>query len=111
MQIVRIAPLFLLVLSLQGQTFRGGIFGVVTDSSGAAIAGASIKLDSAATGLSRAAITSTQGEYLFVDLPVGKYTLVVSQAGFETHKVELVEVAVSKTTNLEIRLASRSNNK
>ena len=104
MQLVRTAVLFLFAAALPAQTFRGSISGVVTDASGAAIAGASVKLDSSSTGLSRAAVTSAQGEYLFADLPVGQYTITVTQAGFEARKFDRVEVAVSRTTNLEIKL-------
>src|SRR3974390_1674837 len=100
MHIVRTLVLFLIAAALPAQTFRGTISGVVTDASGAAIAGAAVKLDSAATGLSRAAASNTQGEYLFADLPVGFYVVTVTQAGFETRKFDHVEVAVSRTTNL-----------
>jgi hypothetical protein len=105
MHIVRpLVVLFLMVAALPAQTFRGAISGVVTDASGAAIAGAAVKLDSPATGLSRAATSNTQGEYLFADLPVGLYTITVTQSGFESRKFDRVEVAVSRTTNLDIRL-------
>jgi len=46
MRIVRLAAVVLFVHGLIGQTFRGSIAGVVTDASGAAIAGAGVKLDS-----------------------------------------------------------------
>jgi hypothetical protein len=105
MHIVRtVVVLFLITAGLPAQTFRGVISGIITDASGAAIAGASVKLDSAATGLSRGATSNTQGEYLFADLPVGLYTITVTQSGFESRKFDRVEVAVSRTTNLDIRL-------
>src|SRR5690349_8406780 len=104
MQLVRTAVLFWFAAVLPAQTFRGAISGVVTDASGAAIAGAAVKLESPATGLTRAAATNAQGEYLFADLPVGQYSLTVSQSGFEVRKFDRVEVAVSRTTNFDIRL-------
>ena len=105
MRIVRLAALFVFVHTLLiGQTFRGSIAGVVTDASGAAIAGAGVKLDSPSTGLSHSVATNAQGQYAFPDLPVGTYTLTVSQTGFEAKKVDRVEVAVSRITNLEVRL-------
>ena len=88
MSIVRSAVLFLIAASLPAQTFRGSITGVVTDASGAAIAGAAVKLDNPATGLSRAVSTSAQGEYLFPDLAVGLYAVTVSQSGFESRKFD-----------------------
>src|SRR5205807_1177612 len=82
----------------------GSVTGVITDASGAAIAGAAVKLDHPATGLSRAASTNAQGEYLFADLAVGRYVVTVSQPGFESRKIDGVDIAVSKTTNLDVRL-------
>ena len=104
MQIVRTAIVFLFAAVLGAQTFRGNITGVVTDSSGAAIAGAAVGLSSPSTGLTRSAVTNSQGQYLFPDLAVGQYAITVSQAGFESRKIDRVEVAVSKTTNLDLQL-------
>jgi hypothetical protein len=110
MKIVRIAVLFLIAVGLPAQTFRGTISGVVTDSSGAAIAGAAVKLDNPSTGISRAAASNSQGEYLFADLPVGLYTVTVTQPGFETRKFDRLEVAVSRTTNLDVKLGIAQQN-
>src|SRR5579883_310942 len=104
MRIVCLAVVFLFAHGVFGQTFRGSIAGVVTDSSGAAIAGAGVRLDSPATGLSHSVVTNTQGQYSFPDLPVGEYIVTVSQTGFEAKKVDRVEVAVSRTTNLNVQL-------
>jgi hypothetical protein len=104
MQIVRTIIVFLVASALSAQTFRGSITGVVTDSSGAAIAGAAVTLKSPSTGLTRSAVTNSQGQYLFPDLAVGQYTITVLQAGFESRKIDNVEVAVSKTTNLDLQL-------
>ena len=70
--------------SLIAQTFRGGISGTVTDPSGAAVAGAAVKLVSPDTGLTREGITTSTGEFVFQDLPLGKYDVTVTQAGFDT---------------------------
>ena len=105
MRILRLAAIFVFAHALIGQTFRGSIAGVVTDASGAAIAGAGVKLDSPSTGLSHAVATNAQGQYAFLDLPVGTYTLTVSQTGFEA-KVDRVEVAVSRITNLDVQLGA-----
>ncbi len=104
MQIVRTAIVFLFAAVLGAQTFRGSITGVVTDSSGAAIAGAAVGLSSPSTGLTRSVVTNSQGQYLFPDLAVGLYAITVSQSGFESRKIDRVEVAVSRTTNLDLQL-------
>src|SRR5215471_3588039 len=96
---IRSAAIFLFAATLIGQTFRGSVTGVVTDASGAAIAGAGVQLENPSTGLAHKAMTNAQGRYLFPDLPVGQYTVTVSQTGFEAKKIDRVEVAVSKTTD------------
>ena len=104
MQIVRTIVVFLFAGALSAQTFRGSITGVVTDSSSAAIAGAAVTLNSPSTGLTRTAVTNSQKQYLFPDLAVGQYTITVLQSGFESRKIDNVEVAVSRTTNLDLQL-------
>jgi hypothetical protein len=104
MQIVRTAVFFLFAALLPAQTFRGNITGIVTDATGSAIPEGAIKLESPATGLTRSATTNGQGEYSFPDLAVGQYIITVSRTGFESKKFAGVEVAVSKTTNLDVQL-------
>ncbi len=107
-QISRLS-LFLLLLSLIGnsvfgQTFRGSISGNVVDASGAAIPDTSIKLINDGTGYTREATTTATGEFNFPDLPLGFYTLTFSKTGFQTTKVDKVEVAVSRVTNLPVKM-------
>jgi hypothetical protein len=47
------------------------ISGTVTDSSGAVVADASVTVTNAGTGLTRAAKTNTNGNYIVLDLPIG----------------------------------------
>jgi hypothetical protein len=94
--------------SLLAQTFRGNIAGVVQDSSGAAIPSAAVKLVSPDTGLTRAVLTSASGDFVIAELPTGKYTISVNHPGFESRKVDNVEVVVSKTTNLTLTLGIAS---
>jgi len=67
-----LTALFLfLAASAFPQTFRGDLAGVVTDSSGAALANAVVRVENPATGLSRSTITGGSGDYLVAELPVG----------------------------------------
>jgi len=86
------------------QTFLGSLSGTASDASGAAVPGAIVKLDSPSTGLTRSAVSAANGGFLFADLPVGIYSLTVSSAGFETKKVDAVEIAVSKITDITVTL-------
>ncbi len=94
--------------SVFGQTFRGAISGNVQDASGAAVPDTSVKVVNDATGYSREATTGANGDFNFPDLPLGFYTLTFTKSGFQTTKVDKVEVAVSRVTNLPVKLAISS---
>jgi hypothetical protein len=101
----RLALLLLAVtLALWGQTFRGAISGNVEDSSGAVIAGATVKATNPDTGFVRETVSSSNGDFSFPDLPLGKYQISVTKAGFQSQNLKDVEVAVSKTTNVVVKM-------
>ncbi|MBI2684799.1 MAG: carboxypeptidase regulatory-like domain-containing protein [Acidobacteria bacterium] len=103
-----IATLFALFTALSAQTFRGNIAGTVQDASGAAIPNAAVKLESPSTGLTRAVMASASGDFTMAELPTGLYTIGVTHPGFESKKIDKIEVVVSKTTNLNITLGVAS---
>jgi len=109
----RILPLALLLLSLGSasviaQTFRGGITGTVTDASGAAVVGAAVKLVSPETGLTREGITSSSGEFVFQDLPLGKYDITVTETGFKTVHVSGIVVDAGRIATVALKLTVAS---
>ena len=65
----------LLALSVAtlAQTFRGGIEGTVTDTSGAAIPAAQVTVTDPATGTTRSVHTDDSGNYTVTELPLGAY--------------------------------------
>ncbi len=94
----------LAVASLVAQTFRGGVAGTVTDSSGAAVARAAVKLVSPDTGLTRESLSSSAGEFIFQDLPLGKYSVTVAADGFDTVRVSGVTVDAGKIATVALKL-------
>jgi hypothetical protein len=104
MRYSRLLLVALVATAASAQTFLGNLDGTATDSSAASLSGAVVKLDSPSTGLTRSTLSSAAGEFHFVDLPVGIYTLTVSSAGFATKKIDGIEIAVSKTTNITVSL-------
>ncbi|MGI9070847.1 MAG: carboxypeptidase-like regulatory domain-containing protein [Bryobacteraceae bacterium] len=96
----------LLVSTLtQAQTFRGGISGSVVDQSGATIAGANVKLLGTDTGFTRTVQSTNAGEFIFQDLPLGKYSLTVSQQGFQTQEIHDINVEAGRIFNLQAKLS------
>src|SRR5665811_2018805 len=102
---LRLTLAFLLcgAVSLAAQTFRGTILGSVTDSSGAAVSGASVAARNTATGQQRTTQTSGDGSYSIPELPIGTYEVTASQAGFQTW-VTRVDVTVASERRVDAQL-------
>ena len=73
-----------LMLPSRAHAQTASISGTVTDSSGAAVPGASIELRNTATGATRTVVTDNQGRYSVPELNIGAYELRGSKTGFET---------------------------
>lgn len=92
-----------------GQSFRGGVSGSVTNQSGAIVGGATVRLLGTDTGLTRTGLSTGAGEFAFQDLPLGRYSLSVIQAGFQTQDVKDIQVEAGKIFNLKVTLAVASS--
>ncbi|MGH9837890.1 MAG: carboxypeptidase regulatory-like domain-containing protein [Blastocatellia bacterium] len=68
---------------IQAQNISGSITGTVRDAGGAVIPNATVRLEQTATGLTREAMTTDKGDFVFTALNAGEYKLTVSAAGFK----------------------------
>lgn len=82
----------------------GALRGTVTDPSGGVLPGVTIKVTNAATGQTQTAVTQANGAYLVPFLPVAVYRVEASSKGFKTAVFEKVEVNVTETKVVDIRL-------
>ena len=87
------------------QNFRGGINGIVTDQTGAIVAGAEVKATNEETSVGYTTAASTAGEFSFQDLPLGNYTIAVTQSGFSPVRITGVRVTAGTVYNLPVKLA------
>jgi hypothetical protein len=92
-------------LTLRAQQITGTIVGTVTDPQTAVVGIATVKATNVDTGFSRSAPTNGYGEYRIDYLPVGKYTVEVTAAGFEKHVQQNVIVTVDQTQKVDATLA------
>ncbi len=90
---------------LAAQTFRGGINGSVSDNTGAVIAGATVAATNTGTNVTLTTVSSSAGEFLFQDLPLGSYSVTVTSTGFATSKVDNVSVSAGVIYTLPVKLA------
>ena len=74
--------LFVFAAAAIGQMGTATILGVVKDSTGAVIPGASLTARNVETGQTRTAVSGGNGAYRFTALPVGSYEVQAEQAGF-----------------------------
>src|SRR5579859_2861151 len=86
------------------QTFRGTILGSVTDSSGAAVPGATVTIKNVDTGLVRTVTSSDDGSYAAPELPIGTYSVSVEKAGFKLGVVTGIKVEVSSERRADVAL-------
>ena len=74
-----------LAIGLTWASIAGGISGLVTDSSGAVIPGATVVATDTQTGVKTTVTTDAKGFYSLPALPVGTYDLQISQIGFKAY--------------------------
>jgi hypothetical protein len=92
-------PVLLMILLLSG-TFVWGqlgtstIRGTITDSSGAALPGATVTITNLQTNLSRTLTTGSAGTYSFDSIPPGEYKVEVEAKGFRKSVVNRVQALV-----------------
>jgi carboxypeptidase family protein len=69
---------------LNGQAATASIAGIITDSSGAVIAGAAINAKNNGTGITRTTVSDAQGRYSLPDLAIGDYDVEAKMMGFQS---------------------------
>lgn len=89
--------------SLHAQVASATISGKVSDSSGAAITGATVTIKNTATGEATQAETDSSGSYVVKNLVPGDYEVSVSAPGFAS-KTSTITVAQSATQSVDFSL-------
>jgi hypothetical protein len=100
--------IFLNIGAVSAQNFRGGINGIVTDQSDTIVPGCQVKATDTATGLSYSTAVSSAGVFSFTDLPLGTYTVTITQQGFSTLQLTAVQVTAGQVYNIPAKLSVAS---
>jgi hypothetical protein len=99
---------FLALISVTGsssaQTSKGTIAGTVTDSSGAAVTGATVTAKSDSGGETRTVQTGGYGEYRITAILPGTYHVTVVANGFNSMVFDNVEVGATMEKSLDVSL-------
>jgi hypothetical protein len=78
--------------------------GTITDPSGGTVAGAQVVLTNNESKGERSATTGEQGEYQFLFLPPGTYSLRVSATGFQRYQLTAVQLLVNTPATVNVQL-------
>jgi len=99
-------PLLMLCLFATGQAqaVKGSLLGTITDSGGAASAGATVTITETRTGISSNTTTNADGNYAFPNLKDGIYRVEATQKGFKKVVRESVIVDVNTTVRVDLDL-------
>lgn len=97
-----VAVVLILVLAQPsyGQQTLGSINGTVTDSSGAVVSRAIVKVRNLGTNLEQSASTKGDGSYSIVNLPIGTYEVIFTRDGFKTEVYSQILVQADRTVTL-----------
>ena len=90
--------------NVQAQTDVAEVTGTVTDSQGAAVAGATVTITNPGTGFTRTTQTADNGTYRFPGLPPGTYNVSVEQTGFKKTVQSDVQAPIANVTRADIAL-------
>ena len=88
----------------RAQVLYGSIVGTVTDSTGAAVPGATVTIEQAQTKLTREQVTDAEGNYNFTAVPSGTYTVSVAMTGFRKFDRPSVPVTLNSTARVDAKL-------
>src|ERR1700733_14579577 len=86
------------------QDVTAAIVGTVTDPSGAAVAGAAVKVTSKERGISYTAETNESGLYRISQLPVGTYDLKVEKSGFAVESYPALVLTLNQVARIDATL-------
>lgn len=99
-------PLALLAApAIQAQEVTGNIRGSVTDSSGARFQHAVVSAIKVETELARQVVSDSEGNYLLVLLPVGRYQLEAAATGFQKYVQDGIMLSVNEVAVVPVQLA------
>ena len=93
-------------IAAAAQFTTGSITGVVRDSSGAAIANATVKVTNISTNESKTVQTDAEGRYEVPVLPTGRYNVEASSGNFSPQLIKDVPLEVAQKARVDLTLSA-----
>ena len=86
------------------QQTLGSLNGTVLDPSGAAVSGATVTVNDAAINVTATTTTQKTGFFQIFNLPIGTYTVTITQQGFEREQLSGISVHEAQATTVDLSL-------
>src|SRR5262245_47500366 len=86
------------------QVLFGSIVGQVSDTSGAGVPDANVRITHRETNQSREAVTTASGDFNFPSLAGGTYDVTVTRQGFQTFHAKGINVATGQVARVDAAL-------
>src|ERR1700738_1549274 len=99
-----VSALGLMVAPAAAQILYGGVVGIVKDSTGARLPGATVTIINKDTNLTREVTTDAEGAYNLVNVQAGAYDLKVSLQGFREVVRSRVPVTIGEISRVGVSL-------
>jgi hypothetical protein len=95
---------FLSAANCNAQSTSGRVRGTVTDTSGGAVPNTALTLQNTATNVTRETVTGANGEYNFLEVPVGSYQIDAEVKGFKKYVHKDITVDLNAVVTVDIVL-------
>ncbi|HKW34416.1 MAG TPA: carboxypeptidase-like regulatory domain-containing protein [Candidatus Acidoferrum sp.] len=82
----------------------GSVAGLVSDTSGGVVAGATITIKDKSTNTPRSTTSNEAGRYLFANVPPGSYEITANKTGFSLSRVGEIQVVVGTPLTIDFKL-------
>jgi hypothetical protein len=104
-RLLAVAAILMTTASVWAQLATATLFGTITDSTGAVVPNATIKLTQVDTNFTRIVNSNDQGEYRAEFLPVGSYTARVEASTFQPFEQKGIALTATQSANLNFTLS------
>jgi len=102
--VVGLILIAILAATAYGQVITGAVTGNVKDPTGAVVPGAEIRLTNMDTGVVRTTVSNELGNFQFLLVPLGTYSLEASLAGFKTFRRAGIIVETDRSLGVPVQM-------
>jgi hypothetical protein len=96
--------IFISAIPATSQNGTGRIIGMVTDSQGASLVGAKVRITNTGTNVGSSAVTDSSGAYQVLNLPIGTYSVSVELQGFAKIVTDPRELTINQSLRIDFRM-------